>query len=94
MSKTNPLALLMFLMAIAHGAVADEIMQPRSALQNAPEACICTMSQTEQLMMANCSCGQKQCVVSLTSYTSAQTSMQCFDAPKSASPAVKTQKSK
>ncbi|MBK3477715.1 hypothetical protein JJD66_16630 [Pseudomonas sp. MF6751] len=87
-------ALLLFLMAIAHTAVADEIMQPRTAIQNAPDACVCTMSQTQQLMMANCSCGSKQCVVSLTSYTTSQPSMQCFDAPKSAALEATAEKSK
>lgn len=41
-------ALLLFLMAIAHTAVADEIMQPRTAIQNAPDACVCTMAKFAQ----------------------------------------------
>lgn len=91
--KFNLVALLLFF-AVAQSAVADEIMQPRTSLQKIPEACVCTMSQTEQLMMANCSCGQKQCVVSLTSYATAQTKMQCFDAPKAEASDVKVGKSR
>ncbi|WP_460103527.1 hypothetical protein [Pseudomonas sp. H1_D04] len=92
--KSNSIAMLMFFVAVVQSALADEIMQPRASLQKMPEACVCTMSQTEQLIMANCSCGQKQCVVSLTSYTTAQTKMQCFDAPKAEASGAKAGKSK
>jgi hypothetical protein len=86
--KANQKAILLFLMAVAHSALADEKMQVRPPPRNAPEACVCTLSQTEQLLMANCSCGSKQCVVSLTSYTTTQPTMQCFEAVNPASPAV------
>ncbi|PNY78781.1 hypothetical protein [Pseudomonas fluorescens] len=91
--KTNQLVLLMFLIAIVHNVAADEIQQSSGLLKNAPEACACTMSQTKQLVMTNCSCGQKQCVVSMPSYGSPQTKMQCFDAPKTEASDAKAKKS-
>lgn len=91
--KTNLLVLLLSLMSIVHRVAAGEIQKPDALLKKAPEACVCAMSQTKQLMMANCYCGLKQCVVSMPTYGSPQTKMQCFDALKAEDSDVKTKKS-
>lgn len=84
--KRCKLALAMFFTLISHAALAEivqphaEIIQP-SAERPAPEACVCTKSRAEDLLMANCACGDKQCVVSWTSQDAAQTQMQCFEDP-------------
>ena len=85
--KRCKLAVAMFLTLISQIALAEivqpqaEIMQPSAAERPAPEACVCTKSRVEDLLMANCACGDKQCVVLWTSQDAAQTQMQCFEDP-------------